>query len=1069
MVSKKNIYLIFGAVTALLVLLTFVLVNQGERIKWHSTEIETNWLPGIESINSMHSAINNYRATEIAHAMTTEGSLKAEYTQTLLRFNKEFLEGKDKYEPTIRPYALKELALWKQYIKNYEDYMTASKLAMVMSQNNENVKAINHIKINQDLYDSVIEYAQMLVNLNTDAGYEEAQKGNQAYESAKMQLLAGLIIILISLIVIAFLLSNGPIKQQGSYAISKIRKNIALIFLTLIVAFCAYSFLIYQQLGSVNEQINQLKNNWLPSIVTINAISNQTTNYGIYQTLSLLTTNSDEKVQLENSRKLIAADISNLRKKYLTLISSDVERDLYNEFSTSFDEYNLSNKKIEDFSNSNEMNKALIENNQNVILKEYFSVVLMDLLRLNERGGIDTSYKNDAALESLKIITLGGISFIILLLIVTSQLVVFWLFNEAQDTGFESSSRTILTIKVKLRLVFFGMLGAFILFSWLINGLMTVLDDNSREIERNWLPSIIQVNQINKMISDYRIAESQIIFGSNLEEKLFLEKNRKRLINGISHIKDSYQALISSDRESAIFQEFSHNYTDYLKKSEVMLVLSSKNDTEGAIKAFQVNRIIFDAMTINLEKLVQLNAESGMHATQLNNRIFDESQQIIYAVVLVILMITILFMIIFDKNISLALQRLTSTVRSLAAGVLVSGNADLKSRHDEIGQMADAVDMVNNTLKALMLDANELVHAAEAGTLSVRVDDTRHPGEFKKIVAGMNTLIDILSKPLGDIAEIMQNLALGDLSERMKGDYEGELYILKTNVNRSLEALVSLLTELSQTMQYMANNDLTHHLIGNYQGEFSLLKASTNQTIAHMIEILQEITISTLQSAVAIEQTSESSKYVAREASQQMFAIENVAKAIDKTAVSVNEIAKNAQEGRSLARSTANFANEGQAQLNKLNDLIQLTDDITRIADKTHLLSLNAALEAMRAGEYGMGFGLVAQQIGTLAEEVTISAQKIRFGVNTLQTTQTAMEKIAHAAQSSEVNVESISVAIVQQSSAVRTITEQIDELRISSEASASAAEEISSTMDHLAQTVKETADKVKYFKLIEN
>ena len=118
MVSKKNIYLIFGAVTALLVLLTFVLVNQGERIKWHSTEIETNWLPGIESINSMHSAINNYRATEIAHAMTTEGSLKAEYTQTLLRFNKEFLEGKDKYEPTIRPYALKELALWKQYIKN---------------------------------------------------------------------------------------------------------------------------------------------------------------------------------------------------------------------------------------------------------------------------------------------------------------------------------------------------------------------------------------------------------------------------------------------------------------------------------------------------------------------------------------------------------------------------------------------------------------------------------------------------------------------------------------------------------------------------------------------------------------------------------------------------------------------------------------------------------------------------------------------------------------------------------------------------------------------------------------
>ena len=122
MASKKNIYLIFGAVAALLVLFSFVLLNQGVRIKWHSTEIETNWLPGIESINSMHLAINNYRATEISHAMANEGSLKSEYSQTLSYFSKEFLEAKAKYEPTIRPYALKEIALWKQYIKNYEDY-----------------------------------------------------------------------------------------------------------------------------------------------------------------------------------------------------------------------------------------------------------------------------------------------------------------------------------------------------------------------------------------------------------------------------------------------------------------------------------------------------------------------------------------------------------------------------------------------------------------------------------------------------------------------------------------------------------------------------------------------------------------------------------------------------------------------------------------------------------------------------------------------------------------------------------------------------------------------------------
>ena len=108
----------------------------------------------------------------------------------------------------------------------------------------------------------MIEYAQLLVDLNSNAAYAEAKKGNQTYESAKIQLVVGLIIILSSFMVIAFLLSNSPIRQQDSHAISKIRKNIWLTFLTLSLATIAYGFFTYQQLNSVNDQINQLKSKW---------------------------------------------------------------------------------------------------------------------------------------------------------------------------------------------------------------------------------------------------------------------------------------------------------------------------------------------------------------------------------------------------------------------------------------------------------------------------------------------------------------------------------------------------------------------------------------------------------------------------------------------------------------------------------------------------------------------------------------------------------------------------------------------------------------------------------------
>ena len=76
MASKKNIYLIFGALMALLVLFAFVLVNQAVRIKWHSTEIETNWLPSIEAINAMQSAVGNVRSNVVGHILANDESLK---------------------------------------------------------------------------------------------------------------------------------------------------------------------------------------------------------------------------------------------------------------------------------------------------------------------------------------------------------------------------------------------------------------------------------------------------------------------------------------------------------------------------------------------------------------------------------------------------------------------------------------------------------------------------------------------------------------------------------------------------------------------------------------------------------------------------------------------------------------------------------------------------------------------------------------------------------------------------------------------------------------------------------
>ena len=155
----------------------------------------------------------------------------------------------------------------------------------------------------------------------------------------------------------------------------------------------------------------------------------------------------------------------------------------------------------------------------------------------------------------------------------------------------------------------------------------------------------------------------------------------------------------------------------------------------------------------------------------------------------------------------------------------------------------------------------------------------------------------------------------------------------------------------------------------------------------------------------------------------------------------------------------------------------QITGEITRIADKTHLLSLNAGLEAMRAGEHGLGFGFVAQQIGKLAEEVNTSARNIggvitnsvksvHLGVQAAEETRQVVTQIANSAKTSGEMAQNISVAIVQQSIAVQSLSERISEIQSSSESTATAADEISHTMSQLAETVQQTSVEIQRFTL---
>ncbi|CAK0761005.1 methyl-accepting chemotaxis protein [Gammaproteobacteria bacterium] len=1118
--QHKNIRLIFVFIASYFLLFVFLLLHQGLSMQRFSDEIVNNWMPSIVAVNAINTATSNLRAAEAMYLMSSDSLEKNEYEQDIQRNEDIITSWQIKYEPLIS--SDKERALYQTFSKSYADYLVASKQVLFLSQNSTNEatppkhatssnekaansskpntsastvvatppsgpnqKAVVQLKRSGNLFESYSDDLLKLVTLNRAGAEENARQGEYTFDRTKMTLISGNAILWFLLLVSSVML--GRMAPKGA---TIIRIKTLLAFLGIALVSGGFEFLFYQQLARSNAQIAELNTNWIPSIIAVNLLDTANSDYRMNESLHLLSTDAEEMAKIDRDLEQLVNQVAKLQEGYVKLISSPEEQNTYNQFLAGYKEYLAASRETLGYSRRNENEQAGQQIKMSASLFNSFTSDLKDLVMLNEQGGIQSGHLVAAALDSLKIVTLSSVVLAMLLLMISAQLVRSWLIEPPLPLGV-TEGMGFLSIKWKLRSAFAGMIVAVVFVSVFATGWMATMNDQSHELEKSWVPSIILVNAINTLTSDYRIAEAQHIMTTSPAAMTRWDKKLKRISNTIQNTRSRYEPLISSDEERDVYRRFSQKYALYMASSEKLLASSRRNENEAATKLFHHGQVMFDAFSEDLLRLVDINSSGGTDAAQISGRIFDKAQQMFLAVLMGVLFLIILFSILFDRNISVALLRLTGKMQDLSRGIVsVEQDAVMKTRRDEIGQMANALGAVTNTLQTLTGDSNRLIQAAQNGEFSVRVEAGSHPGEFRKIVAGMNQLIELLSKPLSEIALIMENLALGELSNRIRGDYKGELHILKTNVNRSLDDLVALLSELGEALQAMANSDLTHPLHNNYQGEFSILKKNANQTIDQMTTILREISGSTHQSAISASETAGASKYVASEASRQMGAIDEISRTIEETAISIREISEKSTQGHQLATLTTKLAHDGQALLHKLIALIQnidaeygkiekITDQITRIADKTHLLSLNAGLEAMRAGEHGLSFGFVAQQIGSLADEVSTSArnigdvidssgQKIRLSVHAAQETQKSIEQIAEAAQSNEKTAQHISIAVVQQSGAVQVLTQRIDEIRSSSNGTASAAEEISNTMAALAQMVSATAEQAGRFKLIE-
>jgi len=149
----------------------------------------------------------------------------------------------------------------------------------------------------------------------------------------------------------------------------------------------------------------------------------------------------------------------------------------------------------------------------------------------------------------------------------------------------------------------------------------------------------------------------------------------------------------------------------------------------------------------------------------------------------------------------------------------------------------------------------------------------------------------------------------------------------------------------------------------------------------------------------------------------------------------------------------------------KASNINQVVTTITKVADQTNLLSLNAAIEAEKAGEHGRGFAVVATEIRRLADQTAIASYDIEQLVKEMQSAVSAgvmgMDKFSEEVRRGVQEVGQVSEQLAQIIGQVQALTPQFETVNEGMQSQSTGAQQISEALAQLTESAQQTVDSL--------